>query len=163
MGIDVAIKALAPLLKTNANAIFAIAGSGTMEQHLKQMSQSLNVGNKIWFLGRVSDEILKNCYEASDLLLLPTSALECFGLPILEALSYGLPVISTDAAAIPELMKPILPNCIVEAGNVEALRQKVKEYLDCQLELPCSENLLNYVKNYDSKVIIPRIISFLEN
>ena len=112
----------------------------------------------------VSDEILKLCYEASDLLLLPTSALECFGLPILESLSYGLPVISTDAAAIPELMKPILPNCIVEAGNVEALRQKVKEYLDCQLELPSSENLFNYVKqNYDSKVIIPRIISFLED
>ena len=164
MGLDVAIKAVAPLLQKHENLYYMIAGTGSLDQNLKQLCISLGVSDKIQFLGRVSDALLKNCYEAADMFLLPTRALECFGLPVLEALAYGLPIISTDAAAIPELMRPILPKCIVIAGNVELLRQKVKEYLDNQLELPSSEELINYVKyNFGSEVIIPKLISFLED
>ena len=83
---------------------------------------------------------------------------------MLESLAFGLPVISTDAAAIPELMKPILPGCIVPAGNVEALMEKVRAYLESRLNLPKSEKLVNYVKEqYDFEVISHRMIKFLES
>jgi glycosyltransferase involved in cell wall biosynthesis len=164
MGLDIAIKAIAPLLRKHENLYYMIAGAGSLEQNLKQLCISLGVSDKIQFLGRVSDALLKNCYEAADMFLLPTRALECFGLPVIEAFAYGLPVISTDAAAIPELMRPILPKCIVSAGNVELLRQKVKEYLDNQLELPSAEDFINYGKqNFGIEIITPKIMRFLED
>ena len=48
-------------------------------------------------------------YEAADLFVLPTTALECFGLITMEAFAHGCPVLSTDAAAVPESMRPIMP------------------------------------------------------
>lgn len=96
--------------------------------------------------------------------IMPTRALECFGLPILESLAYGLPVISSDAAAIPELMTPILPECVIPAGNIEALKCKIQNYLDDYIELPSSESLKNHVKNrYGIEIIKPKLIKFLES
>lgn len=163
MGLDIAIKALTALLKTQSELYFAIAGTGALEKPLKQLTQSLGLTSKVWFLGHVSDDTLKRCYEAADLFILPTRALECFGLPVLEALVYGLPIISTDAAAIPELMQPILPQCIVPAGSVEKLREKIQAYLENKLELPAPEELTEYVKkHYGRDVILPKLMELLE-
>ena len=163
MGLDIAIKALAPLFKIYPDVIFALAGSGELEVPLKQLTHSLGVTDKVWFLGQVSDDTLKRCYEAADLFILPTRSLECFGLPVLEALAYGLPVISTDAAALPELMGTILPECIVSAGNVEELRQKIQTYIEGKLNMPSHEVLISYVKkNYDRNIISSRIVKLLE-
>lgn len=164
MGLDVAIKGLAPLLRRYKDVNFAIAGSGPLESILKELTRSLGVSGKVWFLGSIDDNTLKRCYEGADLFVLPTTALECFGLPVLEAFAFGLPVISTDTSAIPELMTPILPNCMVPAGDAEALGKKVDAYLEGHLKTPTSEELTAYVKkNYGANVIVPRIVKFLES
>lgn len=164
MGLDIAIKALAPLLKAYSNVFFALAGAGSLEKSLKQMAQSLGVDEKVWFLGRVNDETLKRCYEAADLFILPTRALECFGLPVLEAFAFGLPIISTDAAALPELIRPILPQCIVPAGSEDALKEKITAYLEDRLQFPSPETLVTFVKvRYGAEVISPLIAKLIEN
>ncbi len=163
MGLDIAIRAIAPLLKARNDVYYVVVGAGSMEQELKSLTESLDVRDKIWFLGQIKDNILKRCYEGADLFILPTRALECFGLPVLEAFAYGLPIISTDAAAIPELMKPILPECIVPAGSVEQLRQKVQGYLEDKLSFPTSDELICYVRErYSPEIIIPRMVGLLE-
>jgi glycosyltransferase involved in cell wall biosynthesis len=164
MGLDIAVKALAPSLKKCPNALFVLAGAGPLEKHLKQLAENLGVADKVLFLGCISEQLIKRCYEAADLFLLPTRALECFGLPILESLAYGLPIISTDAAAIPELMTPILPECIVPAADIERLREKLTLYMANKLVLPDSETLIKYVQEHFGKnVIIPRMVDFLES
>lgn len=162
MGLDIAIKALEPLLKTYPDVFFAIAGEGPLEKSLKQLAQSLGVADKVWFLGQVSDDVLKKCYEAADLFILPTRKLECFGIIILEALAFGLPIISSDAGAIPELMRPILPNCIVPAGNVSKLREKVQDFLTGTLDIPSSQKLLDYLKSrFSLEMIEPKLWDLL--
>ena len=163
MGLDDAIRALAPLLKQHPNTFFAIAGSGSLEGELKQLVKTLQIEDNVSFLGRVSDETLRHCFEASDLAIIPTRSLECFGLPILESLAFGVPVISTDAAALPELMQPILPQCVVPAGNVSRLREKLDEYLQNKLDLPTSEKLTAYAKDlYGEQRITTQLVDFLE-
>jgi glycosyltransferase involved in cell wall biosynthesis len=163
MGLDVALEALAPLLKTFPNVVFVLAGAGPLEKPLKLLADSLEVTDKVWFLGRITDDMLKRCYEGADLFILPTRAHECFGLPVLEALAYGLPIISTDAAALPESMGPILPQCIVSAGSVVELREKVSAYLEGRLDLPESAVLISYVrKRYGHEAISSQIAGMLE-
>ena len=57
--------------------------------------------NGIEFLGRVSDEELKGLYRHARALLFPSFS-EGFGLPALEAMACGCPVVASDAGALPE-------------------------------------------------------------
>ena len=157
-GVDIALKATEPLLKGRSEFYFAIAGTGFTEQQLKKLTQSLGITDKVWFLGQLRDLNLKRCYEAADLLLIPTQGHECFGLPVLEGLAYGLPIISTDVGALPELVEPILPQCIVPAGNVEMMREKISDCIDGSINLPSSQLLTEYVhKNFSSTVIAEKL------
>jgi glycosyltransferase involved in cell wall biosynthesis len=58
--------------------------------------------NRIVFTGEVSDNELKSYYDNAKFFLFP-SKYEGFGLPILEAMKFSLPIIASNAASIPEV------------------------------------------------------------
>ena len=162
-GIDVAIRAVAPLARQGL-CVFAVGGDGPQRVPLILLAQSLNAGERIWFLGRLTETQLALAYQAADLFLLPTRALECFGLIVLEALAFGCPVLGTDAGAIPELLRPILPDCIVPAGDNAALQDKVQDFLAGRLSIAAETHLIAHVERYFGKpVIAPRIAALLED
>lgn len=163
-GLDIAIKSIVPILKSRNDLIFVIAGDGPLREQLENIARESGVSDKIIFMGRVSDDQLKNCYEAADLFILPTKAMECFGLIVLEAYAYGLPIISTDAGALPELIKPIAPDMIVPAGQIEPLREKIEQYLNNCLNVPTSEEIIQYCQNnYSKEIITKKLIDLIEN
>ena len=94
------------------------------------------MSERIIFLGRLSDDALALAYQAADVFLLPTTALECFGLIILEAFACECPVIATDAGAIPEVMPPDLSDFILPAGDHVKLSGAIQALLDHRLGLP---------------------------
>lgn len=78
-------------------AVLMIVGSGSEGLKLKILAKRLKVDKKILWLGEVSDEMLPVYYQACDLFVLPSCAnSESFGLVILEAHSFGKPVVSTN-------------------------------------------------------------------
>lgn len=77
--------------KTNVNLV--IVGDGPLRQYLQQLSIDCNVAELVHFWGY--DENVSRHYQVADLFVL-SSAHEGFGLVLVEALSFGLPVISTD-------------------------------------------------------------------
>jgi glycosyltransferase involved in cell wall biosynthesis len=161
-GLDIAIDALSPLLKAK-RCRFVVAGDGPMRSALEQQAARLGVTERVTFTGRLTDEQVALAYQASDLFVLPTLALECFGLIILEAFAYGCPVLSSDAGAIPETMQPIMPQFIVPAGDVEALRNKASAFLDGHLVPPSSDALIEYVgERFAYSVVTPRLSALLE-
>jgi len=162
-GVDIAIRAVAPMARQGQCA-FAIGGDGPQQASLTHLAQSLNAGERIWFLGRLTEPQLALAYQAADLFLLPTRALECFGLIVLEALACGCPVLGTDAGAIPELLRPILPDYIVPAGDDAALQEKVQAFLAGRLSRTPEAQLIAHVQQYFGKsVIAPRIAALLED
>lgn len=132
-GLDVAIKAIAPLVAAK-NRLFVIAGDGPLREPLMQLADDLGCGDRITFPGRISDHQLALAYRAADLYLLPTLELECFGLTILESWSAGCVVLGTSVGAIPELLQPVSPNAIVPPGNADALRDRAAQFLSGQEE-----------------------------
>ncbi|MGO1750972.1 MAG: N-acetyl-alpha-D-glucosaminyl L-malate synthase BshA [Psychroflexus sp.] len=77
-----------------------IIGDGPERENASKLAHELGIREKIMFLGK-SNEIEKIlCY--SDLFLLPSEK-ESFGLAALEAMAYGVPVISTDVGGVPEV------------------------------------------------------------
>lgn len=82
-----------------------IAG-GMPEQHeLELKAHAANIGsdNDVIFTQWVSDETLMALYSNASLFVFP-SYHEGFGLPILEAMYFGIPVIGSDVSSVPEVI-----------------------------------------------------------
>jgi len=153
-GLDIAIDAVAPLT-IQKRCIFVVTGDGPMRTMLQQRAKNAGAGpSQVVFTGHLSDEELMLSYQAADLFVLPTMELECFGLIILEALAMGCPIVATNVAAIPELLEPILPEFIVPAKNVTAMRTKLQDYLEGRIVAPKQETLIDYVQRRYAKRVI---------
>lgn len=72
------------------------------EQELRARAEELNVSGDVRFLGWVSAADLEALYAAAAAFVLPTLA-EGFGLPVLEAMACGAPVLTTYRTSLPEV------------------------------------------------------------
>ncbi|MBN1401759.1 MAG: glycosyltransferase [Anaerolineae bacterium] len=79
------------------SARLVVVGEGPFGPALRQQVCDLGLSAKVVFAGRVSDAELPTYYRAADLFVLPASERsEAFGLVQVEAMSSGLPVVSTE-------------------------------------------------------------------
>ena len=80
--------------------------------------------NIVNFVGRVSDAELNSYYSQAYCFVFP-SLLEGYGMVLIEAMSYGLPVIAFDNSAIPYTVKTGKNGILVENKNAEALKEAI--------------------------------------
>ena len=76
-----------------------MVGIGELLKQIKNKVRKLGIEDKVLFLGVRKD--VNKLYSAFDLFIFP-SLFEGFGLPVLEAMYKGLPVICSDSSSIPE-------------------------------------------------------------
>ena len=91
-------------------------------KRLKKRVSFLGIADKIRFLGSVSDEELKSEYKKADLFV-TASLHEGFCIPIVEAMSYGIPVIGSNSSAIPSTIGK--GGLCFATGNAEDLKNKI--------------------------------------
>ena len=101
---------------------FLIVGEGISYLELKELVKELNLEKVVVFAGRVTDADLVKYYRIGDIFVLPT-LYEGFGIVYLEAMASGLPIISTNVGAVPE----VVGDCgvIIEPGNPEILSEAI--------------------------------------
>ena len=75
---------------------------GPLDDHLRDRAASAGVGDRVSLLGRVDGGTLEALYRRATAVVYP-SRYEGFGLPVLEAMSRGRPVIASDIPAIAEV------------------------------------------------------------
>ncbi len=83
----------------------AIVGPGRDEQYvdrLKALAAELGIQDDVVFVGGVPLEDTARFYQAADVLIYP-SFNETFGLPILEAMACGTPVVTSNVSSMPEI------------------------------------------------------------
>jgi glycosyltransferase involved in cell wall biosynthesis len=76
---------------------------GAVEGYLEEHVPDSAVRDRIRFSGRISDGQLRTLYELASMFVFP-SYYEGFGLPPLEAMALGTPVITTKSASLPEVV-----------------------------------------------------------
>lgn len=97
------IRAFTIFNKSHPEYQLAITGKkGWLFDQIFREARNLYLENKIVFTGYVSDEELVYLYHHAFCFVLP-SLYEGFGIPILEAMSFGAPVISSYASSLPEV------------------------------------------------------------
>jgi glycosyltransferase involved in cell wall biosynthesis len=91
---------------------------------LKQIEE-FKLKNNVNFHGYVSADILKNFYSKAELFIFP-SLLEGYGMVLMEAMSFGLPVIAFNNSAIPLTVKHGYNGLLAENKNPQQLYELIK-------------------------------------
>lgn len=127
MGLDLLISAAVELKKKKESIELRIGGDGPLLEELRELAHPL--GASCRFLGRIPEEKLSATYREADLFVLPTIAIEGFGLVILEAFASGTPVIGTPVGAIPELVGLQGDGYVSSGATAEALADILSSFL----------------------------------
>ncbi len=102
--IAVVIDAVKILKTRGINVIFNIAGmEADYTNLLRKKINDYDIADRVKILGRISDENAEKLYKESDIFVFP-SLMEGFGSPLIEAMNYGLPVISSNRTCMPEVV-----------------------------------------------------------
>jgi glycosyltransferase involved in cell wall biosynthesis len=146
MGLENLVSAVEILIKKNPDRIFQLAmvGKGSLQQRLKDLIEEKNLSDTIRLTGLVSREALPLYFRVADLFVLPTTAIEGFGLVTTEAFASGLPVMGTPVGATKEILALVDKNLILQGTSPEYLAKGVEHFLDnpeyySQLKPKCRE------------------------
>ncbi|MET0299324.1 MAG: N-acetyl-alpha-D-glucosaminyl L-malate synthase BshA [Flavitalea sp.] len=129
-------------------------GDGPERPAAERLSRELGIFEEIRFVGK--QEQIEEILAISDLFLL-TSDYESFGLAALEAMSAGVPVISTNAGGLPEINIPGKTGFMSEVGDVDDMCANALKLLsdDAMLQ-EFRKNAFAQAKNFDINTIIPK-------
>jgi glycosyltransferase involved in cell wall biosynthesis/SAM-dependent methyltransferase len=130
MGLDELIHAVDRLRRRVPEVTLMIGGAGSMRAELETLVATLGVADHVRFLGFVPEAGLARCYQAADLFVLPTQALEGFGLVTVEALACGTPVLGTPVGATPEILAPLDPSLVLSGTTATAMADDLARFLD---------------------------------
>ena len=101
-------------------ALVIVGGKGWLYEDVFSTVRDLGLQERVLFPGFVDDVDLPALYNLADVFALP-SLYEGFGIPALEAMACGTPVITADNSSLPEVAGDA--GMLVETGNVEALTE----------------------------------------
>lgn len=96
------IQAFAKVAQTQEHNLVIAGGKGWLYDEILAEVHAQNLVGRVLFTGFVDDVDLPTLYSGASLFVFP-SLYEGFGLPLLEAMSCGVPVISSDASCLPEV------------------------------------------------------------
>ena len=161
-GVDVLIRAFSKV----KNCELFIAGTGELEEKLKELVKRKNIDDIVHFVGFLPDEQLRQAYADCDIFVLPSVAKsEAFGIVQLEAMVYGKPVINTRLdSGVPYVsihgrtgftVKPSSPAQLAKALNILAQNKKLREKFG-------RNAFLRVEKYFNEKNIIEKLRDILE-
>ena len=101
---DFLIRAYARVAERIPDTVLVLAGKRTHESHkLCESAEQLGIGDRVVMPGLITDEDLPALYAGARLFVFP-SLHEGFGLPVLEAMASGTPVVSSCTSSLPEVV-----------------------------------------------------------
>jgi phosphatidylinositol alpha 1,6-mannosyltransferase len=141
-----------PKLETPSH--IALVGTGPMEAELREQVESLQIADRVSFLGFVPDDDLLELRRSSAIFAIPSEA-DLQSISTLEAMACGLPVVAADAYALPELAHHEENSFLFQPGDSAELAHYLNILLhDQELRTRMGHESLKIVAAHDrSKVL----------
>lgn len=109
------------------NTKYIIIGEGKQRKKLESLIKKYNLENQVFLLGRIPDA--HQYLKAFDVFVLP-SLKEGFPWIILEAMAAGLPIISTNVGALPEIIEDGKEGILIKPKNPEIMAEKTLKLIE---------------------------------
>lgn len=119
------LEAFAELCRENRGLRLCMTGNPgpILMEHIRRLS----LERRVVFLGTLSEAELASWYRGAELLAFP-SLYEGFGLPVLEAMASGVPVVTSNVTALPEVAGPAA--VLVDPYDVASIAEGMRAVLD---------------------------------
>jgi glycosyltransferase involved in cell wall biosynthesis len=133
-GIDMALRAVAQVLRTMPALHYLIAGDGPERARLQQIIDEEGIGRQVTLLGKVSNEDLVRYLQLCEVFLMPNRTLddgdtEGFGLVFREANACGKPVIGGRAGGVVEAVVDGETGLLVDGTDVGDIANALRRIL----------------------------------
>jgi len=122
------LEAFALFTREHPAARLVLAGSGPLRERCEQQAAALGIAGQVLFLGEVPFDNLPSVYAAADVKVI-SSDYESFCFAAIEAMSAGVPVLTTDCAWVPRLVADGA-GMVVPVGDAEAFAAGLKKLAD---------------------------------
>lgn len=138
---------------------FIIVGDGPEMDKLKKQNKELHAGVEL--IGRLPKEKLLEYLRAADVFVLDT-AYEGLSHQLLEAMSMGLPVVSTNIGGNPEIVRDNRDGYLLPYNDEQAFKEKIREMCrNSELRERMGESAKSQAGNFTSRRMIEEIIDTL--
>lgn len=128
-GFDLLVEAMPEVVRQHPLATFVfVSHNPAQQQQMQARAQALGVQERLHFAGRVSEEQKLALMRAATCIVVP-SRYEGFGLPLLEAMQAGVPLVSTNIPVIDEIVTDNADGLLVAPENPAALAYGINTLL----------------------------------
>ena len=132
-GQDMMLRATALLKQPFPEILYAIIGRGECLESLKALTAELGLNDHVQFLTDVSDAQMVQCYQQSDMFILPNRTIgndiEGFGMVLVEAQACGKPVIAGDSGGTKETMLVNQSGFVIDCTDAQLISSTVAKLL----------------------------------
>lgn len=129
-GLAYLLEAIAQTRTTHPSTEFRVYGEGELRQELLDHAERLGLEGDAIFVGAFTDrEELSRIMDQTDIFVMP-SILEGQPLAVIEAMSYGCPIVATTVGGIPEMIQDGVNGMLCRPGDPECLAHKICTLID---------------------------------
>lgn len=147
------IKMFYILLKKIPSKLLMV-GDGPERQKCEELCRELKICENVKFLGK--QEAVEELFAISDLMVLPSES-ESFGLAALEAMACHVPVLSSNAGGLPELLVNGENGFMCNVGDVESMADSAMQILSSESDLKrFKTNAYETARKFDIEIILPQ-------
>jgi L-malate glycosyltransferase len=148
-------------VRKEVDAKLVLIGDGPDRSECERRARELDLQKDVCFLGK--QDGLENLLSSADVFLMPSQS-ESFGLSALEAMSCGVPVVSTSVGGLPELIVHNEVGFIAEIGDTDRMAKYTVDLLTNKRKYDLfAQNARNRtIKHFEKSLIIPQYINYYE-
>lgn len=151
--------------KNNIDDFVFVLGGGHWDKFLALLEKEINdlddYKDKILKIGYVDDEDLAALFSGAEMFVYP-SVYEGFGMPVLEAMQCGCPVITSNVSSLPE----VIGNAGIQIDpykNEELVEAYEKMYFDENFRKECSQKGLERAKNFSWEKCVNKVLAVIKS
>jgi len=127
-GVEYLIRAVPLIVRNHGETKFLIAGDGWSRSNLESVATATGYGDKIRFLGFISDSERIELLKIADVLVIP-SIYEPFGIVALEGMTAGVPVVASNVGGLSEIIEHDRTGMLAYSENPESFAWCVNKVL----------------------------------
>jgi glycosyltransferase involved in cell wall biosynthesis len=147
--------------KGNDAYIFVLAGSGPEETEVRQSLASSEYASRVRFVGNIPNKTIQHYYQAADIFINPTYA-EGFPRVLIEAMACGLPIVTTDAGGIKDILGNNQLKYMVSKEDPESFAEALSDLAKSpEIQRRLSVENIERVKRYSTEVVADAYIETL--
>ncbi len=154
MGLGYLVAAVALLRQRVPDVLVLIAGQGPIEEELRTQIRRAGLEEHCQLAGFISEDNLPSAYRAADVTVVPSEALEGYGLIVPESLAAGTPALVTPVGGLPETVQG-LPGALVFAEvSAFAIAQGLGDALTGAAPLPSFDECRAYARRRNNWPVV---------